>query len=69
MVALIGIGIALYMYLKNPALPGKFTATFPGLHRTVYNKWYVDELYDALFVNPTKSLGTFLLERFRCQGC
>jgi NADH-quinone oxidoreductase subunit L len=63
-VASIGIGIALYMYNKNPDLPGKFVAKFPGLHRAVFNKWYVDEIYDALFVNPTKKLGTFLWKGF-----
>jgi NADH-quinone oxidoreductase subunit L len=63
-VASIGIGIALYMYNKNPDLPGKFVARFPGLHRAVFNKWYVDEIYDALFVNPTKKLGTFLWKGF-----
>src|SRR5665647_2894949 len=63
-VASTGIGIALYMYNKRPDLPGKFVAAFPGLHRAVYNKWYVDEIYDALFVNPTKKLGTFLWKGF-----
>jgi NADH-quinone oxidoreductase subunit L len=63
-VASIGIGIALYMYNKRPDLPGKFVAKFPGLHRAVFNKWYVDEMYDALFVNPTKKLGTFLWKGF-----
>ena len=42
----------------------KFTATFPALHRAVYNKWYIDELYDYLFVNPCKALGRFLWKGF-----
>jgi len=64
LIAFAGIGIALFMYLKRPDLPGKFTAKFAGLHRAVFNKWYVDEIYDALFVNPTKRLGTFLWKGF-----
>ena len=63
-IALVGIGIAFTMYVKNTALPGKFVATFPALHRAVYNKWYVDELYDYLFVNPCKALGQFLWKGF-----
>ncbi|MFA5514793.1 MAG: NADH-quinone oxidoreductase subunit L [Desulfuromonadales bacterium] len=59
-----GIGLAIFMYLKRPDLPGKFVAAFGGLHRTVFNKWYVDEIYDALFINPTKRLGTFLWKGF-----
>ncbi|MHB8123253.1 MAG: NADH-quinone oxidoreductase subunit L [Desulfuromonadaceae bacterium] len=63
-IALIGIGIAFTMYVKNTELPGKFVATFPALHRAVYNKWYIDEIYDYLFVNPFKALGQFLWKGF-----
>jgi len=64
LIALIGIGIAFTMYVKNTELPARFTATFPALHRAVYNKWYIDELYDFLFVNPCKSFGRFLWKGF-----
>ena len=63
-VALVGIAIAFTMYVQNTALPKKFTDTFPALHRAVYNKWYIDELYDYLFVNPCKALGRFLWKGF-----
>ena len=59
-----GIGLALFMYIKRPDLPGKFTAKFPKLHDLVFNKWYIDELYDFLFVNPTKRCGLFLWKGF-----
>ncbi len=64
LIGLAGIAGATVMYMKNPELPAKFTAKFATLHRMVFNKWYVDELYDALFVNPTKRLGTFLWKGF-----
>ena len=63
-IALAGIGVATMMYLKNPDMPAKFTAKFAQLHRWVYNKWFVDEAYDALFVNSTKKLGTFCWRGF-----
>jgi NADH-quinone oxidoreductase subunit L len=63
-IALIGIAIATVMYLRKPELPGLFTSKFPKLHRYVFNKWYVDEIYDALFVNSTKKLGTFCWRGF-----
>jgi len=63
-IALIGIAVATVMYLKDPQLPGKFTRKFATLHRWVFNKWYVDEAYDALFVNTTKKLGTFCWKGF-----
>ena len=31
--------------------PQKLAAEWPRLYRAAYNKWYVDELYDFLFVN------------------
>ena len=63
-IAVIGISIATVMYLKNPQLPGKFVARFSQLHRLVYNKWFVDEAYDVLFVNSTKKFGTFCWKMF-----
>lgn len=63
-IALVGIGIAFTMYVKNTGLPGRFVATFPTLHRVVYNKWYVDEIYDYILVNPCKALGQFLWRGF-----
>ncbi|PLY00440.1 MAG: NADH-quinone oxidoreductase subunit L [Desulfuromonas sp.] len=59
-IAVVGIFLAWIMYIKSPELPGKFVAKFQGAWRTLFNKWYVDEIYDALFVNPCKRLGTFL---------
>ncbi len=59
-----GIGLAYALYLVAPGFPEKFVATFPALHRAVYNKWYVDEIYDFAFVNPTKALGNFLWKGF-----
>jgi len=62
--AFVGIGVAVSMYKGKAEAPAKFTAAFPRLYRVVYNKWYVDELYDFLFVNPTKKIGTFLWKGF-----
>ncbi len=63
-IAFFGIYMAWLMYMKNPALPAQFTAKFAGLYRFVFNKWYVDELYDFVFVNPCKRFGTFLWRIF-----
>jgi len=57
-IALIGIGIAYFLYVKNPALPKRMAETWKGLYRWVYNKYYVDEAYEVLFVNFMKGLGT-----------
>ena len=59
-----GIAIAFTMYVRDTTLPGRFTAAFPLLYRAVYNKWYVDELYDFLIVNPCKAFSRFLWKGF-----
>ncbi len=35
--------------------------TFSGLHTLLYNKYYIDEIYDALVVNPIKRLSAWCL--------
>lgn len=52
-----GIALAWHFYLGNPRLPVLTAAKFPALYRFLLNKWYIDELYDALFVRPAKRLG------------
>jgi len=60
LVALAGIWVAWRLYLKQPELPGQLASKWSELYRLVYRKYYVDEIYDALFVNRTKDLGTTL---------
>jgi NADH-quinone oxidoreductase subunit L len=58
-VALAGITLAYIFYLLVPSLPTKMTQIFRPIYVLFYNKWYVDELYEFLFVRPAKALGTF----------
>ncbi len=60
LVALAGIWLAAQWYLKRPETPEKLAASWPRLHRLIYNKYYVDEIYDGMFVNRTKDLGAAL---------
>jgi NADH-quinone oxidoreductase subunit L len=57
---LIGLALAWYMYLRSPGTPARIAAQHPYLYRFLLNKWYFDELYDALFVRPAKDFGRFL---------
>ncbi|NNE78936.1 MAG: NADH-quinone oxidoreductase subunit L [Silicimonas sp.] len=49
------------------AIPYGFNKTLAEnqapLYRFLLNKWYFDEIYDFLFVNPTKWLGRFLWKK------
>ena len=46
-------------YAVFTGLPAKIAALFRPIHMFFFNKWYFDELYDAMFVNPAVRLGNF----------
>ncbi len=56
-IALGGWGLAHYMYSVKPKLAEEWSERFAGAYRTILNKYYVDELYDAIIVEPCKRLG------------
>ena len=56
-IALLGWGIAHYFYSVSLSTPERWAAKFSPMYTTLLNKYYVDELYDALFVEPTKKIG------------
>jgi NADH-quinone oxidoreductase subunit L len=58
LIALLGIALAAYLWLRNPSIPASLAARFPGLHRLLLNKYYVDELYDAAIVHPIQTAST-----------
>ena len=52
-VALAGIGLAYSWYFKPQEAPSRLAASYQTLYKASLNKWYWDELYDAVFVRPT----------------
>jgi NADH-quinone oxidoreductase subunit L len=59
----IGFLVSYYFYIINPAFPKALATRNPGLYQFLLNKWYFDEVYDFLFVNPAKRLGHFLWKK------
>lgn len=59
-VGILGIFIAWVCYLRMPSVPGRIAAGVSPIYHFLLNKWYIDELYDAIFVRPAKRLGTSL---------
>jgi NADH-quinone oxidoreductase subunit L len=55
-----GIWLAYRWYIQRPEVPGKIAAASPFLYNLLYNKYYVDQLYDAMFVNRMKDLALTL---------
>jgi NADH-quinone oxidoreductase subunit L len=51
-VALAGIYLAYVFYIRKPQIPHTLVSRFPFVYKLLYNKYYVDEFYNATIVNP-----------------
>ena len=60
----LSIPLAYYLFVKNKNLPEKISKVNNPLYQFLLNKWYFDEIYDALFVIPSKKTGLFLWKIF-----
>jgi NADH-quinone oxidoreductase subunit L len=61
-VYLAGFGVlaAWYLYIRRPELPSQIAARVSPLYRLLANKFYVDEIYQAVFAGGSRGLGTAL---------
>lgn len=59
----IGLVAAYIFYIVKPELPKQLADEQPGLYKFLLNKWYIDEIYDFLFVRPAMWIGKFLWKR------
>jgi len=57
---LISIPIAYYLFVKNKELPNQIANMNKPLYNFLINKWYFDELYEVIFIKPSKKIGLFL---------
>ena len=53
----LGFLVSLYFYVIAPGIAGRLAKGNPILYNFLLNKWYIDELYDFLFVRPAFALG------------
>ncbi len=61
LVAFSGLGLAWFLYVKNPELPAKIAAASGGLYRLVLNKYWIDELYSAVIIGPLVAFSRVVL--------
>ena len=61
---ILSIPLAYYLFVKNKSLPEQIANANKPLYQFLVNKWYFDELYDLLFVIPSKNIGLFLWKFF-----
>jgi NADH-quinone oxidoreductase subunit L len=58
-IAILGIALAWAVYLRRPGTATRLRERFGAVHTFLSNKWYFDELYDAVFVRPMATFGGF----------
>ena len=59
----LGFLISYLFYISRPYLPVELAKQQPMLYQFLLNKWYFDELYDLIFVRPTKWIGYTLWKK------
>jgi NADH-quinone oxidoreductase subunit L len=57
---LLSIPLAYYLFVKNKEIPHQITKINKPLYNFLVNKWYFDELYEFMFIKPSKKIGLFL---------
>ncbi len=60
LVAFTGIGLATQFYLKDPRIPARLQKQLGGVYTLMLNKYYVDEIYQAVIVENFYRLMRFL---------
>jgi NADH-quinone oxidoreductase subunit L len=70
MIALIGIVTAYRFYVQNPETADRLRERYAGAHSLLYNKYFVDELYDGTFIKGTmkSSFGLWKFDRRVVDG-
>ena len=53
------IPISYYLFVKNKNITSWLASENKPLYNFLLNKWYFDEIYDFIFVNPSKKIGLF----------
>jgi len=63
-VPLVGIALAYYLYVSHVTVPAKLSQQFRPVYNLLSHKYYVDELYMVLIVEPLRKVGRFIADWF-----
>jgi NADH-quinone oxidoreductase subunit L len=59
--ALIGLGVAFWLYLRQPGKPDQIAKSMRPVYNTLLNKYYIDEFYAAVVIRPLMWISTNVL--------
>jgi NADH-quinone oxidoreductase subunit L len=62
--AFLGLGVAFWLYIRQPGKPEQFAKSMRPVYNTLLNKYYVDELYAAVIIKPLMWISTNALWKF-----
>ena len=62
-IVVITIPLSFYYFISNPKILESFKKTNEPLYNFLLNKWYIDELYETIFVKPVKKIGFFFWKK------
>ncbi len=62
--ALIGLGVAYWLYVRQPGKPERIAKSMRPVYNTLLNKYYVDEFYGAVIIKPLMWISTNVLWKF-----
>ena len=73
---ILSIPISYYLFVKNKKITQEISEANKPLYNFLVNKWYFDELYDVIFIKPSKKIGLFfwktidvkIIDRFGPDG-
>src|SRR5277367_977930 len=60
-IAILGLAIAWWFYIKSPDTPKKLAQSLRGPYTLVLHKYFIDELYNTVFVAPLLWISTNVL--------
>jgi NADH-quinone oxidoreductase subunit L len=63
-IAIFGLLLARWMYIKEPSVASRMVERFGPIHKIVYNKYWMDEIFDFLFVNSIVNFSKLLWKWF-----
>jgi NADH-quinone oxidoreductase subunit L len=67
-VGVLGLILAWWFYIKSPEIPKKLAQSLSGAYNVVYHKYYVDEIYNAVIIQPLLWISTNILWHFVDEG-
>ncbi|UCG77345.1 MAG: NADH-quinone oxidoreductase subunit L [Nitrospirota bacterium] len=60
-IAVTGWLVAVWFYLRDPGIPRRLAKEHPFIYKLLWNKYYVDELYDVIIVRASKGVAKHIM--------